>query len=91
MKSILKFLALASLASALGAMEIAIAQTPDNPDRKETTRQRENPERRDQPAERNNPDRIDPLLSAELQKCYAVPEEEKEDCIKAAKRKFGQM
>lgn len=96
MKTLLKAVLLGALITTLGAMEIstmevAIAQTPDNPDRKENTRQRENPERRDQPAERNNPEREDPLLSAELQICYAVPEAEKERCIIAAKRKFGQM
>lgn len=91
MKTILTAMTLASFVATLAAMEVAVAQTPDNPDRKENARQRENPERRDQPAERNNSERIDPLLSAELQKCYAVPEGEKEDCIMAAKRKFGQM
>ena len=91
MKTILRVLMLGAAATSIGAMQSAAAQTPDNPDRKETTRQRENPERRDQPAQRNNPDREDPLLSAELQKCYAVPEAEKESCITAVKRKYGLM
>lgn len=30
-----------------GAMEVAVAQTPDNPERKENTRQRENREERE--------------------------------------------
>jgi len=91
MNAILKVGVLAMLFTTFGALEVAIAQTPDNPDRKETTRQRENTERSDQPDERNNLEREDLLLSAELQKCYAVPEDEKESCIVAAKRKFGQM
>ncbi len=91
MKTIVRALTFAAMITGAGAMNQAIAQAPDNPDRKENTRQRENPERRDQPAERNNPDREDPLLSTELQKCYAVPEAEKERCITAVKRKYGQM
>lgn len=69
----------------------ALAQTPDNPDRKETTRQRDNVERRPDPAERNNAERIDPLMSAELQNCYTMPDEERERCVVAVKRKFGVM
>jgi hypothetical protein len=67
------------------------AQTPANPDRKETARERDNTERRPDPGERNNTDRIDPLLSAELQKCYVLPESEKDRCVTEAKRKFGLM
>lgn len=92
MRNLLKVAMLgAFFVATLATMQPAVAQTPDNPDRKENTRQRENPERRDQPAERNNPEREDPLLSAELQKCYVMPEADKERCIVAAKRKFGQM
>lgn len=69
----------------------ASAQTPVNPDRKETARERDNTERRPDPAERNNTERVDPLLSAELQKCYVLPESEKERCVTEAKRKFGLM
>lgn len=91
MKVIFRVLMFGAVATSFVAMQSAVAQSPDNPDRKKTTRQRENPERRDQPAQRNNPDREDPLLSAELQKCYAVPEAEKEPCITAVKRKFGEL
>lgn len=90
METILKTLILGTLIATLGA-PVALAQTPDNPDRKENTRQREDPARANQPAERNNEERIDPLMSAELQKCYAVSEAEKEQCIVAVKRKFGEM
>jgi hypothetical protein len=67
----------------------AFAQTPDNPDRKETTRERENTERRPDPGERNNTERVDPLMSAELQNCYTMPDEDRERCVVAVKRKFG--
>jgi hypothetical protein len=67
------------------------AQTPGNPDRKETARERDNTERRPDPGQRNNTERVDPLLSAELQKCYVLPESEKERCVTEAKRKFGLM
>jgi hypothetical protein len=77
--------------AALGAAGMASAQTPDNPDRKETTRERENPERAVEPPERVNPERIDPLLEAELQKCEGLEEEEYGRCMVAAKRKFGEM
>ncbi|HEX7812442.1 MAG TPA: hypothetical protein VF460_11080 [Burkholderiales bacterium] len=91
MKTILRTLTLAAMVAGLGAMEAVMAQTPDNPDRKETTRERENPARGEQPAERDNQERMDPLMSAELQKCYAVPEAEKEQCITEVKRKFGEL
>jgi hypothetical protein len=55
MKTILRTLTLAAMVAGLGAMEAVVAQTPDNPDRKETTRERENPARGEQPAERDNP------------------------------------
>jgi hypothetical protein len=83
-------MAIALLAAAL-AGGAAHAQTPDNPDRKETARERDNDERRPDPAERNNTGRIDPLMFAELQKCYAVPDAERERCIAGVKRKFGVM
>ena len=70
-------------------MGSAVAQTPDNPDRKETTRERDNTQRRPEPAQRNNTERVDPLMSAELQNCYTMPDEERERCIVAVKRKFG--
>ncbi len=83
-------MAIALLAAAF-AVGSAHAQAPDNPDRKETVRERDNDERRPDPAERNNTERIDPLMFAELQKCYAVPDAERERCIAGVKRKFGVM
>ena len=83
-----RFVVILLLGAALAAGP-AWAQTPDNPDRKETTRQRDNAERRPDPAERNNAERIDPLMSAELQNCYTMPDEERERCVVAVKRKFG--
>jgi hypothetical protein len=91
MKSIPRILMLAAIVVGIGSIGPVTAQTPDNPDRKENTRQREDPTRGDQPAERDNQERKDPLMSAELQKCYAVPEAEKEQCIVSVKRKFGEM
>lgn len=79
------------LLATLGTAGMAAAQTPDNPDRKETTRERENPERAVEPPDRVNPERIDPLLEAELQKCEGLEEEEYGRCIVAAKRRFGEM
>ena len=69
----------------------AVAQTPDNPERKETARERDNAERRPDPAQRNNTERVDPLMSAELQNCYTMPDEERDRCVVAVKRKFGVM
>jgi len=91
MKLLTRLLVLGSLAATLVVLDVAMAQTPDNPSRRETTRQREDPERQKEPEGRNNAERLDPLMSAELQKCYAVPEDEKERCITAVKRKFGEM
>lgn len=67
------------------------AQTPDNPSRTETTRERENADRAVQPPERNNPERIDPMLATELERCEGLEDAEYRRCAVAAKRKFGEM
>jgi hypothetical protein len=81
------FLALAALAIAAAAN----AQTPDNPSRVETTRERENPERAVEPPDRNNPARIDPELAAELELCAGLEDAEQRRCVEDAKRRFGEM
>jgi len=75
----------------LGVAGTASAQAPDaDRTRVETERQRDAP-RPDESTARDNQERLDPLLSSELQRCYAMPDAEKERCVVAAKRKFGEM
>jgi hypothetical protein len=73
----------------LSVAGLANAQASDA-GRVETERQRDAP-RPDQPDLRDNQERLDPLLSSELQRCYAMPDAEKARCIVAAKQKFGEM